>query len=179
MSIFICVLYVCMHVLQCVLSSTFRKVVYVPLYFFFLFSVNKKKVQYLCEFNYSNYLITTMVNNKKKNETYMQLYNNIGTRERRAVNRLLRAMSSSKVDQAELASICRSVSRLASTSTAHLDEPKRISGYILYYKERYAEARGKSPAASLGDLAKAIAAQWKQLPASEREAFNTRARSLH
>ena len=87
------------------------------------------------------------------NET-MQLYNKIGTQERRAVMRLLRAMASDKVNRGELGSICRSVSRLASAARSD-DGPtcKRISGYILYYKEHYAAERKKHPAASPGPQA--------------------------
>ena len=50
----------------------------------------------------------------------MELYEQIGTQEKRAVNRLLKAFASGKVEKAELQSICRSISR----NTAGSEEAK-------------------------------------------------------
>jgi hypothetical protein len=45
------------------------------------------------------------------NSETMELYNKVGTQEKRAVNRLLRAMASGNVEKSELARVRRSVSR--------------------------------------------------------------------
>jgi hypothetical protein len=107
------------------------------------------------------------------NSETMQLYNKVGTQEKRAVNRLLRAMANGKVEKSELARVCRSVSR----ATTSQDGPKRVSGYILYYKQNYASERKKEPSASLGSIAKVIGRAWKQLPEDKREEFNNLART--
>ncbi len=106
------------------------------------------------------------------NET-MDLYNKVGTQERRAVNRLLRAMASGKVEKAELDRVWRAVGR----ATPSQDTSKRISGYILYYKQNYAAERKNAPSSSLGDIAKVIGKNWKALPPEKRDEFNTLAKT--
>ena len=106
------------------------------------------------------------------NET-VDLYNKIGTQEKRAVNRLLRAMASNKVEKADLSRVCRSVAR----ATTSQDTPKRISAYILYYKHNYAAERKNAPSSSLGDIAKVIGKAWKSLPQEKRDEFNTLAKT--
>ena len=107
-----------------------------------------------------------------KSET-MELYNKIGTQEKRAVNRLLRAMAGGKVDKAKLTRVCRSISKIAAK-----DEPPRlISGYILYYKQNYETERQKAPTAGLGEIAKVIAKQWRTLPQAKRDELNVIART--
>ena len=90
------------------------------------------------------------IKNMSNNET-VDLYNKIGTQEKRAVNRLLRAMTSNKVEKAEL----------VARATTSQDTPKRISGYILYYKQNYAAERKNEPSSSLGDIAKVVGKAWK------------------
>ena len=107
------------------------------------------------------------------NSDTMELYNKVGTQEKRAVNRLLRAMASGNVEKSELARVCRSVSR----ATTSQDGPKRMSGYILYYKQSYAAEREKAPSSSLGDIAKVIGRSWKALPQAKRDEFNNLART--
>jgi hypothetical protein len=108
------------------------------------------------------------------NET-MDLYNKVGTQEKRAVNRLLRAMASGNVEKAELSRVCRSVAR----ATRNLDTPKRMSGYILYYKQNYAAEKVNTPSSSLGDIAKIIGKAWKALPEEKRGEFNDLAKTTH
>jgi hypothetical protein len=108
------------------------------------------------------------------NET-MDLYNKVGTQERRAVNRLLRAMASGKVDKNELARVCRAVGR----ATPSQDTPKRMSGYILYYKQNYAAEKVNTPSSGLGDIAKIIGTAWKALPQEKRDEFNDLAKTTH
>ena len=103
----------------------------------------------------------------------MELYNKVGTQEKRAVNRLLRAMASNKVEKADLSRVCRSVAR----ATTSQDTPKRISGYILYYKQNYAAERKNAPSSSLGDIAKVIGKAWNSLPQEKRDEFNNLAKT--
>ena len=91
----------------------------------------------------------------------MDLYEQIGTQEKRAVNRLLKALASGHVKKTELQSICRSISR--NTIASQDGAPKRMSPYILYYKERYPDLRAKVPKASLGGIAKIVGKEWKAL----------------
>jgi hypothetical protein len=101
----------------------------------------------------------------------MELYNQIGTQEKRAVNRLLKAFASGKVERQELQSICRSISR--NTTSASQDAgPKRVSPYILYYKERYPDLRAKMPEATLGGIAKVVGKEWKALGSKQAEYYN-------
>ena len=109
---------------------------------------------------------------KTNNET-MELYSNIGTQERRAVNRLLRVLASKNMSQTQLSSICRSVSRLSRDD----NEPKRKSGYIVFYSLHYPDERKKQPTASLGQIAKTIAKKWRSLPQAKRDEFNKEARA--
>jgi hypothetical protein len=104
------------------------------------------------------------------------LYTKLGTQEKRAVNRLLRALTSGKMDEKEVAGICRSVSRL-SYAAKEDQQPKKKSGYILYYSEMYPSEKAKQPTATLGDIAKTVSKRWKALPDTEREAYNKRARA--
>ena len=101
----------------------------------------------------------------------MVLYNKLLTQEKKAVNRLLRALASGKVEKAELSKVCRLISKAAASQ-----EPARKgSGYILYYKHHYEVERKKAPDASLGDIAKIIGRQWKALPLATREQFKVAA----
>lgn len=104
------------------------------------------------------------------------LYEKLGTQEKRAVNRLLRALTSGKMDEKEVAGICRSVSRL-SYAAKEDQQPKKKSGYILYYSEMYPSEKAKQPTATLGDIAKTVSKRWKSLPEAERDAYNKRARA--
>jgi hypothetical protein len=119
-----------------------------------------------------------MTKTKTKTKETLELYSKIGTQERRAVNRLLRAMASNNMTQTELSSICRSVSRLSAAARDN-DEPKRKSGYIVYYSEQYPSERAKQPTASLGEIAKEIAKRWKALPQEKRDELNKKARAQH
>jgi hypothetical protein len=103
------------------------------------------------------------------NSETLELYNNVGTQEKRAINRLLRVMASGKVDRAELGKVCRSVSRLASDS---VDAPKRKSGYIVYYQQEFEAQKKAMPSASLGDIARVIGKQWRELLPSEKDKLN-------
>jgi hypothetical protein len=105
----------------------------------------------------------------------MELYNQIGTQEKRAVNRLLKAFASGNVERQELQSICRSISR--NTSASQDAGPKRVSPYILYYKERYADLRENMPAASLGEIAKVVGKEWKALGQAKQAEYHKQARN--
>ena len=100
----------------------------------------------------------------------MDLYSKIGTQERRAVNWLMRAMVSKNVTQTELSSICWSVSRLSAVAKDD-DEPKRKSGYIVFYSHHYPDERKKQPTVSLGEIAKSIAKRWRGLTQQKRDEF--------
>ena len=58
----------------------------------------------------------------------MVLYNKLFTQEKRAVNRLLRALASGKVEKAELSKVCRLISKAAASQ----EPARKCSGYILY-----------------------------------------------
>ena len=101
----------------------------------------------------------------------MVLYNKLFTQEKRAVNRLLRALASGKVEKAELSKVCRLISKAAASQAP----ARKGSGYILYYKQHYEAERKKAPDASLGEIAKIIGRQWKALPLAKREQFKVAA----
>ena len=98
----------------------------------------------------------------------MVLYNKLFTQEKRAVNRLLRALASGKVEKAELSKVCRLISKAAASQAP----ARKGSGYILYYKQHYEAERKKAPDASLGEIGR----QWKALPLAKREQFKVAAK---
>ena len=106
----------------------------------------------------------------------MDLYEQIGTQEKRAVNRLLKALASGKVEKAELSSICRSIAR--NTSASQDGATKRMSPYILYYKERYPDLRATMPEASLGGIAKIVGKEWKALGQGGKADYYNQARNM-
>ena len=106
------------------------------------------------------------------NET-VDLYNKVNTQKKRAINRLLRAMASGKLEKSELARVCRSIAR----ATASKDTPKKTSGYIMYYKQNYPAGRNNAPSSSLGDIAKVIGKSWKLLSLEKRDEFNKLAKT--
>ena len=103
----------------------------------------------------------------KTNKT-MELYNKLGTQEKRAVNKLMRGLTDGSIERPELGKICRGITRRCAQSN---DEPKKMNDYILYYKERYPAFKAKMPAAGLGDIARYIGAEWKNLSIDEKEKF--------
>jgi hypothetical protein len=106
----------------------------------------------------------------------MDLYAQIGTQEKRAVNRLLKALASGHVTKAKLQSICRSISR--NTIASQDEAPKRLSPYILYYKERYPDLRATMPEASLGDIAKVVGKEWKALGQAKQADYYKQATNM-
>ena len=110
---------------------------------------------------------------KTNDKIVLELYNRLGTQEKRAINRLMRGLSNGSIERPELSKICRGISRRCQD----LEKPKKISnGYILYYKERYPAFKAKMPAAGLGDIARSIGAEWTALPSDEKEKFNVQSR---
>jgi hypothetical protein len=105
----------------------------------------------------------------KSAKEILELYNGLGTQEKRAVNRLMRGLSRGDIERPELGRICRGISRACKSST---EEPKKLNGYIVYYKERYPAVKKKMPGAELGDIAKAVGAEWKKLGADERVKYS-------
>jgi hypothetical protein len=105
----------------------------------------------------------------KSDKKTLELYNKLGTQEKRAINRLMRGLSDGNIERPELGRICRGISRACKSST---EEPKKMNGYIVYYKERYPAVKKKMPGAELGDIAKAVGAEWKKLGADERVKYS-------
>ena len=107
-----------------------------------------------------------------------ELYNKIGTQEKRAINRLLRALADGNVKQPELSSICRSIRR--NTATHDDTKPKKKNGYILFYQEQYPQYKNavRSSETGLGDVAKIISVKWKDLGIKGQADYNKRAKEL-
>ena len=109
-----------------------------------------------------------------------ELYNKIGTQEKRAINRLLRALADGNVKQPELSSICRSIRR--NTATHDDTKPKKKNGYILFYQEEYPQyknaVRSSEKGFKLGDVAKIISGKWKDLGVKGQSDYNKRAKEL-
>ena len=103
----------------------------------------------------------------------IQMYDSLGTNEKRAVNRLLRGLSAGNVGRSELNRICRGMSRACTQSDA--DKPKKVNGYIVYYKSQYPKYRAKMPDAELGHIARAIGAEWKKLTKDQQAKYNKQA----
>ena len=61
-----------------------------------------------------------------------ELYNKIGTQEKRAINRLLRTLADGNVKQPELSSICRSIRR--NTATHDDTKPKKKTVTFCFIK---------------------------------------------
>jgi hypothetical protein len=108
---------------------------------------------------------------KAKNKT-LDMFNQLGTQEKRSVNRLLRGLTEGNLEKAEMGKICRSISRACQSD----EKPKKINGYILYYKERYPAVQAELRGEKLGVVAKAVGVEWKKLNADEQAKFNKRAR---
>ena len=102
----------------------------------------------------------------------IELHEQLGTQEKRAVNRLVRALASG-VQKAELRSICRSISR----NTTSKPIPSK-SAYILYYKARYPVLRAKFPEASLGTIAKVVGLEWQELGQKGQAEYYEKARNV-
>jgi hypothetical protein len=109
----------------------------------------------------------------KANDKTWELYNKLGTQEKRAVNRLMRGLSEGGIGKPDLGRICRGISRACQGKD---EGHKKINGYILYYKERYPIVKAKMPAAGLGEIARSVGAEWKNLSKDEKAKFNKRAR---
>ena len=118
-----------------------------------------------------------LTNNKSikmsNRSTTMEMYDSLGTNEKRAVNRLLRGLSAGNVGRSELNKMCRGISRACTRNDA--DKPKRVNGYIVFYREQYPKYRAKMPDAELGHIARAIGAEWKKLTKDQQATFNKQA----
>jgi hypothetical protein len=99
----------------------------------------------------------------------LELYNGLGTQEKRAVNRLMRGLSRGDIERPEIGRICRGISRACQSTE---EQPKKMNGYIVYYKQQYPAVKAKMPGAKLGDIAKAVGAEWKKLGADERVKYS-------
>ena len=104
----------------------------------------------------------------------IQMYDSLGTNEKRAVNRLLRGLSAGNVGRSELNRICRGMSRACTQSDA--DKPKKVNGYIVYYKSQYPKYRAKMPDAELGHIARAVGTAWKKLTADQQAKYINQAK---
>ena len=107
-----------------------------------------------------------------------ELYSKIGTQEKRAINRLLRALADGNVKQPELSSICRSIRR--NTATHDDTKPKKKNGYILFYQEQYPQYKNavRGSEKGLWEVAKIISAKWKDLGIKGQAEYNKRAKEL-
>ena len=101
--------------------------------------------------------------------TTIEMYDSLGTNEKRAVNRLLRGLSGGKVGRSELNKMCRGISRACALNDA--EKPKKVNGYIIYYKEQYPKYRAKMPDAELGHIARAVGTAWKKLTADQQAKY--------
>jgi hypothetical protein len=105
----------------------------------------------------------------KSDKKTLELYNGLGTQEKRSINRLMRGLRDGNIERPELGRICRGVSRACQST----DEPKKMNGYIVYYKQQYPVVKAKMPAgAGLGEIARVVGADWKKLGADEKAAFS-------
>ena len=107
--------------------------------------------------------------------TTMEMYDMLGTNEKRAVNRLLRGLSAGGISRSELNKICRGMSRACARNDAESEKPKKVNGYIIYYKEQFTKYKMKMPDAELTAIARAIGAQWRKLTADQKEKYNKQA----
>ena len=105
--------------------------------------------------------------------TTMEMYDSLGTNEKRAVNRLLRGLSAGNVGRSELNKMCRGISRVCTRNDG--DKPKKVNGYIVFYKEQYPKYRAKMPDAELGHIARAVGEEWRKLTADQKEKYNKQA----
>ena len=106
----------------------------------------------------------------KSDKKTLELYNALGTQEKRSINRLMRGLRDGNIEPPELGRICRGISRACQSST---EEPKKMNGYIVYYKQQYPVVKAKMPAgAGLGEIARVVGADWKKLGADEKAAFS-------
>ena len=60
----------------------------------------------------------------------IQMYDSLGTNEKRAVNRLLKGLSSGNVGRSELNKMCRGISRACTRSD--VDKPKKVKLVISF-----------------------------------------------
>ena len=58
------------------------------------------------------------------------------------------------------------------------NKPKNINGYILFTKEQRGECAKRNPTMSPTQLTSALSQEWKALDQSERDEYNTRAKSV-
>ena len=91
----------------------------------------------------------------------VNLYDRLGTQEKRTVGKLVRALS----EKEDMSAICRAVHR---KSPAVRRQP---SSYILFYKANYARIRQEHPGSSLGGIAKLVAEEWKSLSTERKAEF--------
>ena len=105
----------------------------------------------------------------------MEMYDSLGTNEKRAVNRLLRGLSAGNVGRSELNKICRGMSRACARNDAESEKPKKVNGYIVYYKSQYPKYRAKMPDAGLAAIARAIGADWKKLTKDQQAKYKKQA----
>ena len=96
----------------------------------------------------------------------------LGTQEKRLVNRLSRALATGKVTRREMKKIGRAIS----LNTNEVQQKKRTSGYIEYYAARYQAVRDEMPKATLGDMAKVVARDWKSLSEPEKDKWKEKAK---
>ena len=106
----------------------------------------------------------------------MEMYDSLGTNEKRAVNRLslLRGLSAGNVGRSELNKMCRGISRACTRNDA--DKPKKVNGYIVFDREQYPKYRANMPDAELGHIARAVGTAWKKLTADQQAKYINQAK---
>ena len=101
----------------------------------------------------------------------MSLYGKLSTTERRAVMRIMRGLAYGEYNKGDLPRICKTVRR----SAPRLNEKKRTSGYLEFYKTVFPTLRDGNSEMSLPQIARKAGEMWKELKDEEKEMYNDRA----
>jgi hypothetical protein len=80
-----------------------------------------------------------------------------------------------QIDEKTHASINKSINRARRIGADDGKTNKYSNGYLVFYKERFPEARNGGDAITA--IAKKLGAEWKALSAEEKQVFNDRAKS--
>ena len=92
---------------------------------------------------------------------------------RRLVNKLIVSLHGDQIDEKAQAAINKTINRSRRSPDEH---PKYYNGYMMFYKERFAELRKTGNSSDVTSIAKTLGKQWRALTDDERTTYNKNAR---
>ena len=102
-------------------------------------------------------------------------FEKLPTVERRLVGKFISTLCDSKLEETARRKIIRTLRRASRSSEK--DSRKKRNGYTLYYCSRFPQVKNAHGSAKVCDIAKIVAAEWKNLAESERFKYSELAKA--